>query len=234
MGIIAPIATDSNGNPITAESRKMLGKDDFLQLLIAKLTHQDPLKPMEDEQFVAQLAQFSSLEQMQNINESLSQSLDWDYLQMQTINNTMATSLIGREVNALYRAVYVDEDNQPGISFISGEYAEDVKIKISNADGVIVRSLTLENVPAGNHTINWDGRDKNGNRVEEGYYNIVITATDANGDSFSPSTYLNGKVSGVVYREGAAFLKVEGVEIPLSDVRGISQSDEDTEDEDEG
>ncbi len=234
MGIMSPIAADSNGNPITAESRKMLGKDDFLQLLIAKLTHQDPLKPMEDEQFVAQLAQFSTLEQMQNINDSLTQSLDWDYLQMQTINNTMATSLIGREVNALYRAIYLDDSNQPGISFSSGEYAENIKIQISDAEGVIVRSLNLENTPPGSHTINWDGRDKSGNRLKEGFYNISITATDANGDTFSPSTYLNGQVSGVVYREGAAFLTVDGVEIPLSDVRGIFQSNEDSENDNAG
>ena len=147
MGLISPVATDTNGNQITAESRQMLGKDDFLKLLITKLTHQDPLKPMDDEAFVAQLAQFSSLEQLQNMNNSLDNSLEWDYLQMQTINNTMATNLIGREVKASYNGVYLDGNNQPTISFNSPQYAQRVNVQILDINGSVVRTLTEKEVP---------------------------------------------------------------------------------------
>ncbi|MEW5924335.1 MAG: flagellar hook capping FlgD N-terminal domain-containing protein, partial [Candidatus Zixiibacteriota bacterium] len=128
MGIISPVATDSNGNAITTGSTQTLGKEEFLQLLVAQLTHQDPLEPMEDTQFIAELAQFSSLEQLQNMNESLGNSLDWDYLQMQTINNTMATSLIGREVQATFNNLYLDDDNLPKISYSTTDFASDVTI----------------------------------------------------------------------------------------------------------
>lgn len=231
MGIISPVATDTNGNPITAQAQNTLGKDDFLQLLITKLTHQDPLKPMEDEAFVAQLAQFSSLEQLQNVNNSLANSLEWDYLQMQTINNTMATGLIGREVNASYNGVYLDANNQPTIAFNSTQYAQRVSVQILDANGSVVRTLTDKEVPPGGNKMQWDGFDQNGKRVAEGYYTINVSATNANGELFTPSTFLQGKVDGIVYREGAAYLQVNGMEIPLSEINSINEYQEKTEEE---
>ena len=223
MGLISPIATDTNGNPITAQAQSTLGKDDFLKLLITKLTHQDPLNPMDDEAFVAQLAQFSSLEQLQNVNGSLEESLNWDYLQMQTINNTMATGLIGREVNASYNGVYLGNDNRPAISYSTTEYAQKVNVQIIDADGAVVRTITEKDVPPGKSSITWDGLDQNGQRMGPGYYSIKINAIDANGDAFTPSTFLQGKVTGIIYREGSAYLQVDGMEIPLSAVNSINE-----------
>ena len=223
MGLISPVATDTNGNPISAESRKMLGKDDFLKLLITKLTHQDPLKPMEDEAFVAQLAQFSSLEQLQNVNNSLENSLEWDYLQMQTINNTMATNLIGREVKASYNGVYLDA-NCP-------QYAQRVNVQILDINGTVIRTLTEKGVPPGSNKIEWDGLDQNGQRVGEGYYSIKVSAVDVNGELFTPSTFLQGKVNGIIYREGSAYLQVAGMEIPLAEINAINEYQEETEEE---
>lgn len=231
MGIISPIATDTNGNPISVESQKMLGKDDFLKLLITKLTHQDPLNPMDDEAFIAQLAQFSSLEQLQNVNNSLENSLEWDFLQMQTINNTMATNLIGREVKASYNGVYLNSDNQPTISFNSTKYAQKVNVQILDINGSVIRTLVDQEVPPGSNKIMWDGRDQNGQRVAEGYYSISISAVDANGESFTPSTFLQGRVSGIVYREGSAYLQIDGMEIPLAEINEINEYHEETEEE---
>jgi len=202
--------------------------------LITKLTHQDPLKPMEDEAFVAELAQFSSLEQMQNMNKNLEQALEWDLMQIQTINNTMATSLIGKEVSASYQGIYLDEINQPAITFTSDEYISEAKVTITDADGNVVRTLGAANLGPGIQTLYWDGRDQQGNRVDEGYYTIAIAATDAAGDSVTTSTLLKGPVTGVSYREGSAFLQVNGVEIPLADIRNISQYTENDSSDSEG
>jgi len=208
---------------MTADAQKTLGKDDFLKLLITKLTHQDPLNPMDDEAFVAQLAQFSSLEQLQNVNNSLEESLNWDYLQMQTINNTMATGLIGREVKASYSGVYLDASNQPTISFTSSEYAQKVNVQISDSSGAVIRTLTDDEVPPGANRIVWDGLDQNGKRMTEGYYTIEVSAINADGEVFTPSTFLQGRVNGIVYREGAAYLQVDGLEIPLSEINSITE-----------
>ena len=223
MGIISPVATDSNGNLVATGSAQALGKDEFLQLLVTQMTHQDPLEPMDDTEFIAELAQFSSLEQMQNMNELLEESLNWDYLQMQTTNNTNATSLIGREIQATFSSVYLDNDNMPQINYATAEYAENVSIEILNADGAVVRTLGSESVSPGDNSIEWDGKDENGERLTDGFYTIQITATDANGETFTPSTYVEGVVNGVVYRDGSAYLQVNGLEISLAEVTSIAE-----------
>lgn len=222
MGYISPIATDVYGNPLQTGSQNSLDKDDFLNLLITQLTHQDPMNPLEDQEFIAQLAQFSSLEQMNNMNDSLQESLDVDYMQMQTINNTMATSLIGREVSASYSGVYLDDLNTPTISFVTDKYADSVEINILDSEGNKIRTYKSEDVSPGTNSFDWDGRDGNGNRVVPGYYQIELSAVDTEGESFTPSTLMTGEVTAITYQEGSAFLEVNGVEIPLSDIREIA------------
>jgi flagellar basal-body rod modification protein FlgD len=188
---------------------------------------------MQDEDFIAQLAQFSALEQSYNMNQLLQESINLDYLQMQTINNTMATNLIGKEVQASYDNIYLGETDTPQINFATDEYAAEVKITISNSDGTVVRTLTGEDFSPGDNSITWDGRDDSGRRLESDLYSIEIEAYDAKGDSFTPSTYVRGPVEGVVYRDGAALLKVNGMEITLANVEQILEYAGTTETEEE-
>ncbi|RKX32213.1 MAG: hypothetical protein DRP46_01620 [Candidatus Zixiibacteriota bacterium] len=229
MGIISPVVTDSNGNPVATGSSQILDKDDFMTLLVAQMTNQNPLEPMDNTEFIAELAQFSSLEQMQNMNALLEQSLEWDYLQMQTVNNTNATSLIGREVQATFSNIYLDEDNLPQINYTSAEYAQSVTIEILNADGAVVRTLDMEDIAAGGNSIVWDGKDENGDRLESGFYTIQISAVNGEGESFTPSTYVEGIVDGVVYRDGSAYLQINGLEISLAEVTSIQAANEEDE-----
>ena len=165
------------------------------------------------------------------MNNSLDNSLEWDYLQMQTINNTMATNLIGREVKASYNGVYLDGDNQPSISFNSPKYAQRVNVQILDLNGTVIRTLTEKEVPPGSSKIQWDGLDQNGQRVGDGYYSLKISAVDANGETFTPSTFLQGKVNGIIYRDGAAYLQVNGMDIPLAEINAINEYQEETEEE---
>jgi len=181
------------------------------------------MKPMEDEAFVAELAQFSSLEQLQNLNTSLENSLQWDYLQTQTINNTMATALIGRGVKASYNGVYLGQDNQASIKYTTSEFAGTVTVKIMDANGNVVRTLTAGDVPPGQASINWDGKDEEGKSLASGYYTVEISAVNGQGAPFAPSMFTEGTVTGVIYREGSAYLQVNGLEIPLSSVVAVQQ-----------
>lgn len=223
MAFISPIPVDSRGNPKQTGSLQTLTKNDFLQLLVAKLQNQDPMSPMEDGDFISQLAQFSSLEQMNNIAGSIAESNQLDFLQMQSLNNALASGLIGKDVMASYDTVYIDETNSPNISFTLDKFADTVTLNIMDENGTIIRTITKENLGEGKSSIVWDGRDNFGNRVNRGVYTIEMTATGASGTSFTPSLSLIGEVDSVRYRDGAAYLVVDGTEIPLGDVVSVGR-----------
>lgn len=221
MSFISPIRTDANGNPKATGSMQVLGKDDFLQLLVTKLRYQNPMDPMKDEDFISQLAQFSTLEQMNNIAEGIASANQWDFLQMQSLNNNMAAGLIGKEIRASYDGVYYDQLSSPKINFTTTEFAKEITFTIRDSEGKIVNTIKVEDVQPGVGNIIWDGTDLSGNRVDEGYYTIEATGTKGNGESFVPSLLLTGVVDAISYRDGAAFLNVNGTQIPLGDVTWI-------------
>ncbi len=223
MGFISPIPTDSRGNPIKTGSQQELGRNDFLQLLVTKLRYQDTLEPASDEDFVAQLAQFATLEQMEKISAGIESSTQWDFLQMQSINNMMAANLIGREVKADYRGLYLQSDGEVTINFSVDEYAEQVRFIITNGAGETVANFTRNSLGPGSHTVDWDGRDTRGNRVPEGYYAVEIIATDGSGQEFSPSMSMVGIVEAITYRDGGAYLRVNGSDIALGDISAVGE-----------
>jgi flagellar basal-body rod modification protein FlgD len=223
MGIISPVRTDSNGTPRATGQMQSLGKDDFLKLLVSKLQNQDPLKPMDDQSFVAELAQFSSLEQMGNIADGIDKQNQLSYLQSQGLNNVMASGLIGKEVKAQFSTLTVDADNCPAINFTLDQAASNITLKIKDSSGQVVRTLSADNLPAGAGAMVWDGKDEFGNRVTQGSYTVEATATKAGGDTFQPALTLVGVVRQVIYRNGAAYLMVDGAEVSLGDVLGVGE-----------
>lgn len=231
MSFISPIPTNADGTVRQTGGLQSLGKDDFLKLLVAKLEHQDPLEPMQDEDFVAQLAQFSSLEQMNNIAEELSASTEWDMLQTQSLNNTMAAGFIGKEVKANYDGLYYDGETDPQLTYRTDEHAETVNLTIKDAEGHVVRVLTEQGVDPGAHHLNWDGRDTRGNKVDVGNYTVEASAVDANGEETKPKLSLVGLVDSVIYREGNAYLRVKGVEISLGNITTVGEPGLFTEDD---
>jgi len=227
MSFISPVSTSSSGSDSGTDSSTVLGKDDFLQLMITKLQYQDPLNPTTDEDFIAQLAQFSSLEQMSNIADAIESSNQWDYLQMQSLNNVMSSNLIGKEVTADFSGVYFDGDSKPEVSYTLTQDASKVVFEIRDANDTLVRTLTAKDVAAGSTSIEWDGNNTTGNKVDDGYYTVTATAYDSAGESFAPSLKLVGEVTGITYRDGSAFLIVNGTEIALGDVTEIRPPKED-------
>lgn len=203
--------------------KKELGKDEFLQLLIAQLSHQDPSEPMKNDAFVAQLAQFSTLEQMENMNNSLTESLNWDYLLSQTISNTMATSLIGRTVRADSSQVYLESAGAADIAVNLDRATTELTVQIKDENGNVVRTISERGMDQGDHVINWDGTDDSGVQVASGMYSVSVSATDASGNTFTPSQFMEGKVEGVIYKDGYALLRINGQDVPLSSVNEVNE-----------
>jgi len=195
-----------------------LGKDEFLQMLITQLRHQDPMNPVDDQSFIADLAQFSSLEQMSNMNETLKENLDWNFVLSQTINNTMATSIIGHQVKAAGNEMYLPNDGSTNLNYNLSGYAENATIDIFDGSGKKVATYTLENVGKGDQVFEWDGKLSGGAQAQAGTYSFSINATNANGDAITATPYILGTAEGVQYSNGQAYLVIDGAIIPLGDV----------------
>lgn len=241
MGFISPIATNNDGTAKQTGSLQELGKNDFLQLLVAQMENQDPMEPMSNEESVAQLAQFSTLEQMNNIAAGIEKSNDLDFLQMQSLNNVMASGLIGKDAQASYNGLYYEHDKPAVINYNLTTSVNSVEFVVRDSDGNIVTTLKQSNREEGINSVEWDGTDNSGNRVEEGYYTIEASASRSDGTSFSPNLSLTGTVESVVYRDGGAFLRIQGTEIPLGSITAIGEkgsfdnpTDNDSSDTDDG
>lgn len=203
----------------------IVDKDGFLKLLITQMQHQDPFSPMENEQMMSQMAQFSSLEQMQSMNANLASSLQWDLLFNQTINNTMATSLIGRDVEALGKDLVLKAGGSASVKYNLNSFATELTAEIRNGAGDVVYSEPLGAHDAGSHEWTWNGTDYRGARQAPGVYQVQLVARNAAGEAVAVDTYRLGRVDSVEYVEGQAFLLVDGQRIALGDVQRISKSD---------
>jgi flagellar basal-body rod modification protein FlgD len=218
---ISSILSPTSSSGETAASNDILGKDDFLKLLISQLQNQNPLEPMNDQEYVAQMAQFSSLEQLQNMNSSLSQNMQYNMLLSQTINNTMATSLIGKVITADSDSVGIISGSGADITFKSADFALSGTITITDESGRIVRSLQVSSLQPGDNSVYWNGKDDLGNNVASGNYTYQINLKDTNGQAVTVSNYRTGTVDSVKYVDGQAYLLVDGAYIPLAQVREV-------------
>jgi flagellar basal-body rod modification protein FlgD len=199
----------------TSESKKsVMGKDDFLQLLVTQLQNQDPLNPADATEFTAQLATFSSLEQLQNINTTLG-----DVSTSQTVlTNSQAVDYIGKQIQAIGDQVYMNDGQADPIEFDVANDAAGVYIKIYNQYGEYVQDLEMGPMSAGQHSVQWDGLDHEGRTAGDGTYQYEVAAIDADGNTVSVTSFTQGTVSGVYYKNGIAYLVTADQEVPLGSV----------------
>jgi flagellar basal-body rod modification protein FlgD len=198
-----------------------VSKIDFLTMLVAQMTNQDPLSPMEGTEFATQLAQFSSLEELQNMSGLMNGSLQANLLLATSINNSMATTLIGKTVRAQSDAIELTQAGGTSVRFMLDSTASEVSVEIVDKNGDTVRTLTGKDLASGANSIEWDGRDNNGNSVALGNYTVKVTAKDSSGNSMTVTPFTQGTVTGVIYRDGIAILLLGSQELNLGDVIAV-------------
>jgi flagellar basal-body rod modification protein FlgD len=199
----------------------VMGKDDFLQMLVMQLRYQDPLNPLTGTEFAAQLAQFSSVEQLANMNTSLASSLDASYLMTQAITNSLSASLIGKDVKATAESFHFAGSGDVRLGYTLGSAADHVTVKILDESGAVVRTITNGGTATGDNTFTWDGLNDEGDAVPEGTYRFTVDAVDGDGENITASRYLFGTVSGVRFKEDGSFFVVDGVEISFANILEI-------------
>ena len=228
------MAVDATGSTTTAdvftqvsgasqiEDRTELGKEDFLQLLVAQLQNQDPMNPASNQEFASQLAQYSSLEQMTNMNDHLEEQNTLTEQLGNFLYNGMATDYIGMDVRSVGDQVKLTEDGGDAeIRFLQNEASESTVVTIYDAAGTAIRTINMKAQPYGDLSLTWDGRDDLGNEMSEDIYYYDVVANDYDGNAIETLEYTQGTVQGVRYVDGSAMLVVDGVTVPLSGVYDV-------------
>lgn len=216
--------TGTNATSTTSEpkDKAALDKDAFLKLLVAQLAHQDPLKPTEGTEFVAQLSQFAMVEQ------SIAQSAKLDVLsaQMTGLASNEAAGLVGKEVTVRGNGIAFDGLTATGASINLDAPAAKVTVRIQDASGKTVRTLEMGAHGEGAMPITWDGKDDAGQPVSKGSYSIKVEASTADGKSVNTSQDVSGKVIKVSFEKGYPELILDsGVTAPISELVSVGGTD---------
>lgn len=180
----------SNASSSSVMTQDVMGKEEFLTLLVAQLQHQDPLNPDEGTEFTAQLAQFSSLEQLMSINENIGA--------MNTASansdNIALLNTIGKDV--LYSGdSFKYSEGSIEVGYLLPVDATSAKIDIT-LNGQIVKTINGTDLSKGPHTYVWDGLNTEGNQAPAGDYKISVTAENATG-AIDAGPLLKSSVTGV-------------------------------------
>jgi flagellar basal-body rod modification protein FlgD len=212
--------TSMESNNQSVERSDSLGKDAFLNLLVTQLQYQDPLNPMDSADFTSQLAQFSSLEQLNNINESLG------YLGLYnaSINNSQTVSFIGKTVVATGDSIYLNDEEAVNLNFDLNGDASNVIVYVYDDNNTLVKTIEAGSMNSGEQSVTWDGTDNEEQKLSAGKYSFEVVATNTNGDLLETTTYTSGKVTGVIFRDGTTYLLLDDLEIPVGNVIKVTEA----------
>ncbi len=185
-------ATAANGKG-TAKTKEdaVMGKEDFLKLLVAQLQNQDPLSPDDPTEFTAQLAQFSSLEQLTTLNSSMDKLVSSN-----TTSQSLSTlSTLGKDV-AYAGSNFNFTGDSMQLGYKLDGTASAVTLDLQH-NGATVATLEGKDLAAGNHFMTWNGLTKDGAKAAFGNYKIVLQAKAADGKSVAASPLIKSEVTGV-------------------------------------
>ncbi|WP_319778766.1 flagellar hook capping FlgD N-terminal domain-containing protein [Maridesulfovibrio sp.] len=197
---------------------KDLNKDAFLKLFVTQLTNQDPVNPMDNKEQLAQLAQFSTVERLTNISKAM-EGLTESVNELKGLN---ATGYIGKSVMAKGFAVSKKGSEISSVNISFPATCKSVYVDIYDKDGALIRSDELGGMNAGKVDYKWDGKDKDGNAVEDGQYNIAVRAETPKGKKVLASTEISGKIKAVNMAGGQNILELEdGRKVLLSNVTRV-------------
>jgi flagellar basal-body rod modification protein FlgD len=192
------VSTDTTYNYTTSSTssststNSSLDKDAFMKMFLAQLQNQDPLNPMDATQVATQLAQFSMVEQMINLNTTAT-----SLLEKQTgATNAQLLNVLGREAVVKGNTVYVSGDTVTQASFKLDKDAYCIA-QIYDSDGNLIKAIEVGQQSADQTiVVDWDGTDTSGNKVADGTYTFSITASRTDGSDVTVTTYAGGLITG--------------------------------------
>lgn len=216
--IVDPNWTDPSKKVRTA-GNPSLDKDAFFKLMLTQMKNQDPTNPLKSHEMAAQLASFSSLEQMQNMNKSLDE-----------LKNAQKPSESFQALNLIGKAVAGDSSKvERGMNDKSHDFkfnlpmeAAEVSVKVRDAEGTVVRTYNLKGLKKGDNKLTWNGEDEKGTKLPPGEYQFMAEAKTGNGQKMGIKTDFEGMITGVSYSSSGPVLHVGNQAIKFADVKKIT------------
>ncbi|EQC2274182.1 flagellar basal body rod modification protein [Campylobacter jejuni] len=223
-------SSSSNSSGVVSNPNATLDKDAFLKLLLIELQHQDPTDPMDSDKMLTQTSQLSALEMQQNTNTTMQKMVET----MEKLSNSFSTSMSTAAVGAIGKMATVNEN----------------KVKLTGADEVIAlkmylpedsddKGITLEvydknnklvfseksnegkEVSKGLFTMEWPGRNNDGVYAGDGEYTVKMVYNNKNGEKIT-ANYGTYPIEGVVFKDGVAYAKMAGQEVPFDAIQEIT------------
>ena len=203
------------------EVNKDLGKNEFLELLVAQLNNQNPLEPQGNGEFIAQLAQFSSLEGIEKLNSSMGDIIS----SVHSSQALQASTLVGREVIFAGDSAMVDTAEEFKGSVLVPQSSSNVYISVYDDSGAVVSRINLGAQQGGNQSFVWDGTDSNGDKLPSGKYKFKAEGS-FDGETQGLYTMLPARVESVTLDRhgGEMLLNIAGLgTLPMSQVQIIGR-----------
>ena len=208
----------SSSNLAGMAGSQNLGQVEFINLLIAQLQNQDPLQPTEGSEFIAQLAQFSELDEMRKVSEGMGNVENY----MASLNNFSSLSLLGQSTEFYGNGLAHQQGTHTDLRYQLPSNAESVVITITTSGGTPV-CQKYGPTEEGIQTVTWDGRDAQGAELPSGTYRFSVEAKDADGNDMKVETMQRGTVDKVEFRDGMPYLQVNGRWLSLDDVHAVGR-----------
>ncbi len=217
MAIDPAAAAASTSATGAGKARLAENFDTFLGLLTTQLKNQDPLAPLDANQFTQQIVQMTGVEQ---------QLLTNDLLQKLVANSSSgistAVGLIGKEVRAVTSDAQLAAGKAEWIYKLDAA-AADLKLEVLDKNGRVVSAQALTNVAAGEHKFTWNGKDATGHALPDGAYTLRLAPRNGAGNPISGSIFVDGLVTSVEQVDGRTLLTINGGRVPWETVNTVRQ-----------
>ena len=203
-------------------AHNQMGKDEFLKLLTFQLQHQDPMNPMDQSKMTGELAQFSQLEQLTNLNKKFDEGNKSKGVE----DKFYAASFVGKKVVTTGSTVELKNSGDPAeLLFKLDDQASKVLVRILDEKNNIVGEIWKEGMSEGSHQVTWDGIALDGAPAVKGTYRAQVKAWDENANAVIARTETTGVVQSVTFDEGEPVLTVGGQKVYLRDVKSFHTAD---------
>jgi flagellar basal-body rod modification protein FlgD len=196
---------------------KELGKQDFLNLLMTQMSHQDPMDPMNTDSMMQQMASLGTVEQLQNLNAKTDSLLNYQ----EQLMRAGSAGFLGKDVEVQANEIQLLNGTSAPVSYELVGEADEVIIQIINDSGDVVRQMTKEARGQGHHNILWDGLDNEGDPLSDGIYSVNVVARTDEGARVDTSLSKSGQVQDIRFENGGAQIKVNNEWISTGDIKGL-------------